>query len=320
MSKKNKILLTGAAGFIGSFLAEKLVKSGENVVVFVRKGASLENLSNVSSKIEVREGDLTVKSDVVGAFRNISFVYHLAARVEGVAYNIKHQADMFSTNVLMGINVLEAAKENKIKKLLMVSSACVYPRFCKIPTPESEGFVDDPEPTNFGYGWSKRVLEVAARTYNMQYGMEVALVRPYNAYGERDHFEDPDAHVIPALIKRVFSGENPFVVWGDGKTTRSFVYAGDLAEGMIRGMKKGNLTPVNLGTNEEISIKDLVKLILKTSGKNPKVLFDTSRPSGQPRRNCDTTLAKKLLGFEAKVRLEEGLKRTIEWYRKKYLV
>lgn len=317
-NNKPRVLITGGSGFIGSFLTENLAKRGNQVTVLVRKRASLKNLSSISSKIKIIEGDLFDKKQVIKSLENIDYVYHLAAKIAGVRFNMKHQAEMLSANISMGLNILESARINNIKKLLLVSSACVYPRECKIPTPESEGFVGDPEPTNFGYGWSKRVLEVAAKTYYLQYGLNISIVRPYNCYGPRDHFDDPEAHVIPALIKRAFSNENPFLIWGNGQATRSFLYVEDLVEGIMLAMEKGGLDPINLGTNEEISIKDLVKLILKISKKNPKLVFDKSKPSGQPRRNCDSTLAKKVLGFKAKTNLKEGLTKTINWYRKNY--
>lgn len=318
INNKPRVLITGGSGFIGSFLTEKLVKRGNQVTVFVRKGASLKNLSSISSKIKIIEGDLFDKKQVIKSLENIDYVYNLAAKIAGVRFNMEHQAEMLSANISMGLNILESARINNIKKLLLVSSACVYPRECKIPTPESEGFVGDPEPTNFGYGWSKRVLEVAAKTYYTQYGLNISIVRPYNCYGPRDHFDDPEAHVIPALIKRAFSNENPFLIWGNGQATRSFLYVEDLVEGIMLAMEKGGLDPINLGTSEEISIKDLVRLILKISKKNPKLVFDKSKPSGQPRRNCDSTLAKKVLGFKAKTNLKEGLTKTINWYRKNY--
>jgi GDP-L-fucose synthase len=159
------------------------------------------------------------------------------------------------------------------------------------------------------------MAEFQASAYAREFGMKIAIARPYNAYGPRDHFEPEKSHVIPALIRRVFDGENPLTVWGDGDQSRAFLYVTDLARGLLEVTERyAETDPINLGTNEEIKIRDLVSLILQLSGFNPKVYFDTSKPSGQPRRNCDNTKAKAKIGFEAKVKLKEGLEKTIEWY------
>jgi len=198
----------------------------------------------------------------------------------------------------------------------VVSSACAYPRDAKIPTPESEGTRGEPELTNAGYGWAKRMQEYAGRAYAQEYGMKIAIARPFNAYGPRDDFGNAEgSHVIPGLIQRVFSGENPLVVWGTGKPTRTFLYVTDFARGLMEVAEHYAVAdPVNLGTDEEISIGELAKLVIELSGKKLKVAFDASKPDGQPRRNCDTTKAGHVLQWRAQVPLREGLKKTIEWY------
>ena len=179
-----------------------------------------------------------------------------------------------------------------------------------------EGFKDAPEETNDGYGWAKRMAEFQAMAYHREFGMKIAIARPYNGYGPRDNFNPASSHVIAALVRRVVDGENPVAVWGDGAQTRAFLYVDDFARGLLEITEKyAECDPVNLGTDEEIRIKDLAGLIVKVAGSKAKLEFDPSRPSGQPRRNCDTRKAREKFGFEAKVRLEEGLAKTVAWYR-----
>ncbi|MEK9178440.1 MAG: NAD-dependent epimerase/dehydratase family protein [Patescibacteria group bacterium] len=242
---------------------------------------------------------------------------NLAARVGGIEYNRTHQATMLRDNLLIGNVMLESARKEGIEHFLVVSSACVYPRECSIPTPESEGFLSEPEPTNGGYGWAKRMSERLGQYYAEEFGMKVSIVRPYNAYGPRDHFDPQFSHVIPALIKRALDGEDPIKVWGSGKQTRAFLFVEDLVEGMLLAMEKyPKADPVNLGTDEEITIEELVKKILEIGRINAKIEFDLSKPDGSPRRNSDNKKAVGKLGFRAKTTIEEGLRKTIDWYRK----
>jgi len=316
--KNKNVLVTGGAGFIGSRLVEMLVSENAKVKVVdnLENGIS-ENLTSVKSKIELVQNDLKTLKGCLEATSNIDIVMNLAAKVGGIEFNRQHPGMMFYGNVQISANMLEAARINKVERFLVVSSACVYPRNCKIPTPESEGFVYIPEPTNEGYGWAKRMAEFQGMAYANEFGMKIAIARPYNAYGPRDHFDPEKSHVIPALIKRIFDGENPVVVWGDGEQSRAFLYVEDFVRGLMEVTEKYAVAdPINIGTDEEIKIKDLVNLTVELSGKNPKIVFDTSKPSGQPRRNCDTTKAKEKIGFVAKTKLKEGLKKTIEWYLK----
>jgi len=312
---KKAVLVTGGAGFIGSHLVEMLVKENANVRVADNlENGSLKNLELCENKIEFMNKDLTDPKACREAVKDVDIVLNLAAKVGGVGYNVKHPGTMFTKNVLINTLMLEAVRKEDVERYLCVSSACVYPRYCTIPTPESEGFKDVPEPTNIGYGWAKRMAEVQAQTYAEEFGMKIAIVRPYNAYGPRDHFDPKKSHVIPAIIRRIFDGENPLVVWGDGEQTRAFVYVTDVARGMLLATEKyPKADPINIGTDEEIKIKGLVNLILELSSRKPKVVFDTSKPAGQPRRNADITKAKKLIGYEPKVSLKDGLKKTYKW-------
>lgn len=324
MSKKfwqaKKVVVTGGAGFIGSHVVENLVKKGANVTVLdTLQNGSITNLKAVKDAIEIIKGDCTDEHILKKTFARKDIVMNIAARVGGIEYNVTHQATMMRDNLLIGTKVIEGARKAGIERFLVVSSACVYARDCSVPTPESEGFYSEPEPTNGGYGWAKRMAEKLGMYYAQEFGMKVAIVRPYNCYGPRDHFDPALSHVIPALIKRVYDGENPVNVWGSGKQTRAFLYVEDMADGMTRAIEKyPKPEAINLGTDEEISIKELINKIIRVSGKKTKVTFDKTKPDGSPRRNSDNVLAKKKLGFKAKISLDEGLRRTIDWYQKTY--
>jgi GDP-L-fucose synthase len=313
-----KVLVTGGAGFIGSHVVEKLVERGAKVTVLDNlQNGSKSNLKFVSKKIVFIKGDCMNFDDALKACRGQDVVMNIAARVGGIEYNRTHQATMLRDNLFIATTMIEAARKAKVERFLAVSTACVYPRNASVPTPESEGFMDEPEPTNGGYGWAKRMSEKLAQYYVEEFGMKVGIVRPYNCYGPRDHFDPAVSHVIPALIKRVFDGENPVKVWGSGNQTRAFLYVEDMAEGMITAIEKYPVPdPINLGTDDEISIKDLVKKIIKMSGVSTKVTFDTTKPDGSLRRNSDNEKAIEKTGFVAKISLDEGLEKTIEWYRK----
>lgn len=317
--RNRKVLVTGAAGFIASHAVEQLVEKGAKVTAVDNlSNGNPDNLDKVIEKIDFLEGDLMDVNFCLEISKRQECIMNLAAMVGGISFNKEHPGTMFWHNAVVALNMLEAARKNNVERFQVISSACVYPRFCTIPTPEEEGFDGIPEPTNYGYGWAKRMAEVQAYTYAGEYKMNISIVRPYNCYGPRDHFEPLKAHVIPALIKRVFDNENPLKVWGDGEQSRSFIYVEDLARGMIEAVEKyPQAQALNLGAKEEIKIKDLIKMILDISGKKPEVIFDTSKPAGQPRRNCDNTKALEKIGFEAGIGLEEGLKKTILWYKEK---
>jgi GDP-L-fucose synthase len=319
--KNKKVLVTGGTGFIGSHVVEKLVEKGATVSVLDSFNPGKDkNLQTVIKDIHKIKGNCANIENALKATEGQDVVMNLAARVGGIEFNRTHQATMLRDNFQIGTTMIEAARQSDVERFLVVSSACVYPRHCAIPTPESEGFVDEPEPTNGGYGWAKRMAEKLGAYYAEEYGMKVGIVRPYNSYGPRDHFDPEKSHVIPALIKRVLGGENPVNVWGSGKQTRAFLYVEDLAEGMILAIEKYPVPdPINLGSQEEVSIGELVKKIVKLSGLKNKVQFDTTKPDGSPRRNSDNTKAIEKLSFQQKFTLDQGLAKTIDWYKKELL-
>ena len=312
--KSKKVLVTGGEGFVGSHVVEKLIERDAKVSVLDRSQSG--NLKKLEGKYNFIKGSCDDMETAEKSCQNQDIVMNLAARVGGIEYNRTHQATMLRDNLLIETIMLEAAHRVRVERFLVVSSACVYPRNCSVPTPESEGFLDEPEPTNGGYGWAKRMAEKEGQYYAEEFGMKVGIVRPYNCYGPRDHFDPETSHVIPALIKRVFDGENPVKVWGSGSQTRAFLYVEDLAEGMILAIEKYPVPdPVNLGTDEEVSIKELINKILEISGVKTKVVFDTTKPDGSLRRNSDNKKAKEKIGFTAKIKLDEGLEKTINWYK-----
>ena len=213
--------------------------------------------------------------------------------------------------------MLDAARKSSIERYQYISSTCVYPREASIPTPEDEGMLGDPEPSNLGYGWAKRVGELQAKMHAKEFGMKVSIIRPMNAYGPRDDFDPETSHVIPALIRKIINAKTEVSIWGSGNQTRAFVYVDDVARGMLMTLEKLTIPdPINIGTNEEIKIKDLVSTIVDITERDDlQIKYDTTKPEGQLRKTADTKKAEELIQYKPKYSLEEGLKHTIDWYR-----
>lgn len=316
--KDRKVLVTGGAGFIGSHLVEELVKDGAKVRVAdnVERGR-MENLDAVIKDIEFMKLDLRDPENARKASGKMEVVFNLAAKVTGIEYNRTHQADMFENNMLLQQIPLNAAHSEGVPRFIQVSTACIYPHDSKVPTPESEGERGEPEPTNAGYGWAKRIGEKLAIWYSRETDMEIGIVRPFNAYGPRDYYDTATSHVIPALIKKVMDGNNPVEVWGSGNQKRVFVHARDFAVGLkLLGEKYAVPEPVNLGHDDMVSIKELLELIQEITGiKNPP-FFNTDMPEGYPERAADTTKLKEVTGgFVPSISLREGVTEMVEWYR-----
>ena len=307
-----KVLVTGGAGFFGSFIVDKLMKE---------RGVKPENIRVPRSK----EIDLIKWENCVKAVADMDIVIHLAGKVGGIGFNKKYPATLFYDNSIMGIQVMEAARQEGVQKFVAVGTVCAYPKFTPVPFKEEDLWNGYPDETNAPYGIAKRFLLVQAQAYREQYGFNAIYLLPVNLYGPRDNFDPERSHVIPALIKKMvdakLEGKRDVVVWGTGTASREFLYVEDAAEGVLLATEKYNKPdPVNLGASREITIKDLADLIAQLVGYYGKIVWDTSKPDGQPRRCVDTSKAKKEFGFEARTDFKEGLKRTIEWYTRRYTV
>ncbi|HTL70099.1 MAG TPA: NAD-dependent epimerase/dehydratase family protein [Candidatus Eisenbacteria bacterium] len=315
--KNTKVLVTGGAGFIGSYLTELLVEAGARVTVAdnLQRG-SKDRIRGVLGRVELKPLDLFDYANCLEACRGQEVVLNLAAKVTGIEYNRFHMADMFESNMKLQMNVLGAAAKSGVRRFLQVSTACIYPHDAKVPTPESEGERGSPEPTNEGYGLAKLMGEKLARYHSKESGIEVVIARPFNAYGPRDHFDEKTSHVIPAILKRVLDGDDPVVIWGSGNQSRAFVHARDIARGMMLVAEKAPVgTPVNIGHDQEVTIKDLFALICEVTGRRPKAFYDTSKPDGYARRSADVTLLRKLTGFVPSVTLKDGIREMHEWFQ-----
>jgi GDP-L-fucose synthase len=257
-------------------------------------------------------------------------VIHLAANVGGIGANRVNPGKFFYENLMMGVQMMEVGRQVGIEKFVAIGTICAYPKFTPVPFKEENLWNGYPEETNAPYGLAKKMLLVQAQAYRQQYGFNAIYLLPVNLYGPRDNFDLESSHVIPALIKKIFDAmyepdkpnkqknpHEPITVWGTGKATREFLYVEDAAEGILLAAERYNKPdPVNLGAGFEISIKNLVELIAKLTGFKGGIIWDTTKPDGQPRRMLNTSRAKKEFGFKAKTSLEEGLKKTIEWYKR----
>jgi GDP-L-fucose synthase len=249
-------------------------------------------------------------------------VIHLAARVGGIGANRANPGKFFYDNLMMGVQMMEVGRQVGLEKFVAIGTICAYPKFTPVPFKEEDLWNGYPEETNAPYGLAKKMLLVQSQAYRQQYGFNAIYLLPVNLYGPRDNFDPETSHVIPAIIKKIIDAmyepdkpNRPITVWGTGKATREFLYVEDAAEGILLTTERYNKPdPVNLGAGFEISIKDLVKLIAKLTGFKGEIVWDSSKPDGQPRRMLDTSRAEKEFGFKAKVGFEEGLKKTIDWY------
>ncbi len=303
---KNKtVVVTGGDGFLGRHLIEKLLLLNPKKI-FVPK----------HRKFDLRKYDECIK-----AFKNADIVIHLAGNVGGIGYNQIHPAELFDDNILMGVNSMRAARACGVKKFVAIGTICAYPKHTPVPFREKDLWNGFPEETNAPYGLAKKMLLVQSQAYRKQYGFNSIYLLPVNMYGPGDNFDPESSHVIPALIKKFLDAKNEnlkeVVIWGSGKPTREFLYVEDAAEGIIKATEKYNKeSPINLGSGFEISIKDLSLLISKITGYQGKLIFDKTKPDGQPRRKLDVRKAKLKFGFKAKTDFRTGLKKTIAWYLK----
>ncbi|NUM77924.1 GDP-L-fucose synthase [candidate division KSB1 bacterium] len=299
------VLVTGGAGFLGSFVVEKLKARGcEHIFVPRRKDYDLIEIEAVRRLYREARPDIVI---------------HLAAVVGGIGANRLNPGKFFYENAIMGLQMMEEARLNKVEKFVATGTICAYPKFTPVPFREEDLWNGYPEETNAPYGLAKKMMLVQSQAYREQYGFNSIFLLPVNLYGPRDNFDLESSHVIPALIRKCLESKETraehLVAWGDGSPTREFLYVEDAAEGILLATELYNSSdPVNLGAGHEISIKNLVEMIARLTGYEGQIKWDTTRPNGQPRRALDTSKAEKLFGFKAKMPLEEGLKRTINWY------
>jgi GDP-L-fucose synthase len=301
-----RFLLTGGAGFLGSFIYEKLIDQRKVDPAYVRVPRS-------------KDLDLRKWENCLEAVRDVDVVIHLAAKVGGIGFNRKYPGMLFYDNAIMGIQLMEAARQEGVEKFVAVGTVCAYPKYAPVPFKEDDLWNGYPEETNAPYGIAKKILLVQAQAYRTQYGFNAIYLLPVNLYGPRDNFDPDHSHVIPALIRKILeardTGQAHITVWGTGSATREFLYVEDAAEAIVLAVEKYNDSePVNIGSGCEISVRNLVHLISELAGYRGEIRWDTAKPDGQPRRHLDVSKAKKTFAFEAKVSLTEGLKRTIDWY------
>ena len=300
-----RVLVTGGGGFLGSHLVEGLERDGHEVVVARQRDYDLTSMDATKRLFDDAGAEL---------------VFHLAAEVGGIGANQRNPGRYWYANLIMGAHVLEQARLHGTPKLVIAGTICAYPKFAPIPFREDDLWDGYPEETNAPYGVAKKALLVGGQAYRAQYGTNAIFLLPVNLYGPRDNFDLESSHVIPALIRKMVTAQDEgaaeIVLWGDGSPTREFLYVEDCAAALrLAAERYDGSEPVNVGTGEEISIRDLADLVAEATGYAGDVRWDTSRPNGQPRRCLDTTRAAELFGFRAQVPLREGVARTVAWYR-----
>lgn len=310
--QNKKVIVTGGAGFLGSFVTAKLKERGATDIFIPR----IEDYNLIDPNDIRRMYVDTLK----GVDPKNVVIIHLAANVGGIGANREHPAEFFYDNLMMGVELMHQAYKNGVGKFVAIGTVCAYPKFTPVPFKEDNLWMGYPEETNAPYGLAKKMMLVQAQAYRQQYGFNAIFLLPVNLYGPRDNFNLATSHVIPALIRKAVEakerGDKELFAWGDGSPTREFLYVEDAADAIVTATEKynGDL-PVNLGSGYEISIKDLTEMIVKMTGFEGKLTWQTDRPNGQPRRGLDVSRAKELFGWGAQVPFEEGMRRTIEWFK-----
>ena len=300
-----RITVTGGLGFLGSFVIEELKKEGVKNIFVPRS----------------EEYDLTTLDACKKVAKESDIIIHLAAKVGGIGANMQNPGSFFYDNLMMGVQLIDQARLFNVEKFVALGTICAYPKFTSVPFKESELWNGYPEETNAPYGLAKKMLLVQLQAYKQQYNFNGIYLLPVNLYGPRDNFDPKSSHVIPALIRKIseakMNNSPSIVIWGDGSASREFLYVKDAAEGIILATKNYNKTnPVNLGSGMEITIKELVHLLCELMDYKGELVWDTTKPNGQPRRCLDVSLAEKEFGFKAKTDFKEGLKKTIDWFER----
>jgi len=303
-----RILITGGSGFLGRHVVEILTDD---------KGVSRNDISIPRS----RDIDLKVWENCQTVVKDADLIIHLAAKVGGIGYNQQKPGELFYDNAIMGIQMIEAARQAKVPKFVALGTICAYPKFTPVPFSENDLWNGYPEETNAPYGLAKKMMLVQSQAYRKQYGYNSIYLLPVNLYGPWDNFDPNSSHVIPAIIKKVYDAkrndDKKIVLWGTGKASREFLFVKDAAEGIVLAAEQFNgEEPVNLGSGIEITIKDLAEMIIDIFGYHGSIIWDKTKPDGQPRRCLDTNRAKELFGFEARTDFRKGLTETVQWYEK----
>lgn len=310
--QNKKVIVTGGAGFLGSFVIANLKARGATDIYIPRiEEYNLVDPNDIRRLYDVTLKDFDSKNAVI---------IHLAAHVGGIGANREHPAEFFYDNLMMGVELMHQAYQRSVGKFVAIGTVCAYPKFTPVPFKEENLWDGYPEETNAPYGLAKKMMLVQAQSYRQQYGFNAIFLLPVNLYGPRDNFNLASSHVIPALIRKTIEagerGEKELLVWGDGSPTREFLYVEDAADAIVTAAEKYNGDqPVNLGSGYEISIKDLAEMIVRLIGFEGKLTWQTDKPNGQPRRGLDVSRAKQLFGWSAQVPFEEGMRRTIEWFK-----
>jgi GDP-L-fucose synthase len=305
VTPNDRILVTGGAGFLGSFVIEKLKARGYNEIIVPRR----------------TEYDLTHEADAERLYKDFypTVILHLAAEVGGIGANRDNPGRFFFANMAMGLHLIEAARKFGLKKFVQVGTICAYPKFTPVPFKEEDIWNGYPEETNAPYGVAKKALLVMCQSYRQQYNLDSIYLLPVNLYGPRDNFDLQTSHVIPALVRKCIEarrrGDKQITAWGTGSASREFLYVEDCAEGLVLAMEKyDSPEPMNLGSGQEITIRTLTETIAKLSGFEGEIVWDNTKPDGQPRRCLDVSRAREAVGFTAQTSLVDGLKKTIAWY------
>ena len=315
-----RVMVTGGCGFIGSYVVEELVQAGAKVTAVdnLERGR-LDNLAPMRDEVEFIQGDLRDRSFCHQIAPGFDVVMNLVGRAYGMEYSMKHHGEMLYHNTVAQLNMLEAARAHGVSRFLTVSSACVYNDEAPIPTIEANGFAGQPEAVNVGYGWAKRIAELQAIYYHEEFDIDIAIVRPYNPYGDRYIWMGTKSQVIPTLVKRVMDGEDPVVVWGSGQQKRSFLHVRDTARLMMLITERHAVgEPINIGY-DGITITEVVETICKVAGKSPEIVYDHSKPEGNPCKCADSSRMLEVTGgYQQQVSLEDGLREMVGWYQRTF--
>jgi len=305
--ENRRVVVTGGAGFLGGFVTEGLQKRGcKNILVPKIEDYDLVSINDINRMYEDMKPDIVI---------------HLAAVVGGIGANREHPGEFFYKNLMMGVQLIEQGRLRNIEKFVAIGTVCAYPKFTPVPFKEEDIWNGYPEETNAPYGLAKKMLLVQSQSYRAEYGFNSIFLLPVNLYGPGDNFNPASSHVIPALIKKcvdaIDSGTDHIDCWGTGNVSREFIYVADAADGILLATEHYNgPEPVNIGAGFEITIKELAEKIVELTGFTGEIRWDSSKPDGQPRRRLDVSKANKYFGFKAKIPFDEGLKATIDWYRR----